>query len=343
MLAVDQTTRLRALNENYVSLEVNADNPELVDLSNLLHQKNNRVHCLELYDSSNQSKEIDLKLFLAIKCNLIYNDSLTVLILKKIILGKKQIELLAEALSTARWIQHLSLQECGLTDECCKILCNSLPKAPSISTLDISGNKITAEGAVAISNLLKHEALSRGISCWIRSLRGRTVDKKKVLGLSRLTLNDNFITDEGLEHIVDCLYDDFWIKAIDMQNCYVTNEGAKLVLRLLDVNNDIAVFDLRHNNGISTMLLTSIIKKIARNKKPLSDENGGEWLSSQNEKLEDIPEYGQILPKSSSVTRKNSATNISNHLRRTQSCRDQRNQRFGSVPVWKRISAEHLK
>ncbi|XP_014294795.1 centrosomal protein of 78 kDa isoform X2 [Halyomorpha halys] len=344
MLAVDETTRLKPLNENYVSLEVNADNPELVDLNSLLHQKNSRVHCLELYNSSNQSKEIDLKLFLAIKCNLLYNDSLAVLILKKIILGKEQTELLAEALSTARWIQHLSLQECGLTDECCKILCDSLPKAPSVSTLDISGNKITADGALVISNLLKHEAMARGISCWIRSLRGRTVDKKKVLGLSRLTLNNNFITDQGLSYIVESLYDDFWIKAIDMQNCCLTNEGAKLVLSLLDVNRDIAVFDMRHNTGISLWLLASIIKRIAINKKSIPDETGGEWLSNENETIENIPEYEEIIPKSPPGTRGNSRTNISSHLRRTQSCLiSQRNQRLGGVPVWQRASAEHLK
>ncbi|VDN13541.1 unnamed protein product [Dibothriocephalus latus] len=61
-------------------------------------------------------------------------------------------------------------------------------------------------------------------------------------GLRRVTLNDNpDIGDAGAVQLADALRDDLWIKAVDLQNCGVSNVGALAWLGILsETKNDIS-------------------------------------------------------------------------------------------------------
>ncbi|BES98084.1 centrosomal protein 78kDa [Nesidiocoris tenuis] len=109
-------------------------------------------------------------------------------------------------------------------------------------------------------NLKNFQDISRYNECWKHSLRCREVNTDVILGLRRLTINENHeIRDKGLKYIIDALYDDNWIKAIDMQNCGITDWGCSAVHKLLETNKEIVVFDLRKNDIVDMTAIASMI------------------------------------------------------------------------------------
>ena len=50
-----------------------------------------------------------------------------------------------------------------------------------------------------------------------------------------------------------------------MQNCGITEDGATLVVKLIEINNDIGVIELRRNSHLNNNTVASIIKRLSKN------------------------------------------------------------------------------
>lgn len=48
-----------------------------------------------------------------------------------------------------------------------------------------------------------------------------------------------------------------------MQNCGITEDGASLIRRLIEINNEIGVVDLRRNSQLSNSTIAGIIKTLS--------------------------------------------------------------------------------
>ena len=67
-------------------------------------------------------------------------------------------------------------------------------------------------------------------------------------GLRRITLNHNpNIGDVGCGEIAESLREDLWVRAVDLQNCGVSEEGARGFQHCLKLNTSLLVVDLRQN------------------------------------------------------------------------------------------------
>ncbi|KAL3318308.1 Centrosomal protein of 78 kDa [Cichlidogyrus casuarinus] len=104
--------------------------------------------------------------------------------------------------------------------------------------------------------------MQRHNSAWADSLRYRKPELDRSGGLRRITLNHNRkLGDEGALFLVDMLWDDLWLKALDLQSCDLTDRSAKAFLSLLTGthsgsparpgNQTLIVLDLRRNSNIS--------------------------------------------------------------------------------------------
>ena len=68
-------------------------------------------------------------------------------------------------------------------------------------------------------------------------------------GLRRITLNHNpNIGDVGCGEIAESLREDLWVRAVDLQNCGVSEEGARGFQHCLKLNTSLLVVDLRQNS-----------------------------------------------------------------------------------------------
>ncbi|XP_073975179.1 centrosomal protein of 78 kDa-like isoform X3 [Rhodnius prolixus] len=186
--------------------------------------------------------------------------------------------ILSEALSKTNCLQHLVLQHCNIGDEGCKLISKALRNQPTVQTIDLSNCEITEQGAFYIAELIKVQEIARFGECWKHSLRYREVSHEIISGLRRIILNNNpNIGDKGLQSIVLVLCDDFWIRALDMQNCGITDLGCTAIINLISMNNKIVVFDIRKNPIQDQNKVTEIFHLLFSHSSPCERAEYG-WL-----------------------------------------------------------------
>ena len=84
-------------------------------------------------------------------------------------------------------------------------------------------------------------------------------------GLRRLTLNHNpDIGDPGCGELAEALREDLWVRAVDLQNCGITEVGARGFQHCLKLNTSLLIVDLRQN-AVSESSLQLIHEQISVN------------------------------------------------------------------------------
>lgn len=190
---------------------------------------------------------------------MINNEHLTTLLLEGLPLKENFITYIANGLSANRSIKNLSFARSALGDEGCSIICSNIKCLTNINCLNLSQCLLGVKGAEAIGDLIKFQKIVRFTQGWENTLRYRTIDPDILPGLKRITINGNQIKDEGLYFIMEILKEDVWIKVIDVQNCGLSDEGAKMILDCLDYNSTLLMVDIQGNCGIS-MEFVNLIK-----------------------------------------------------------------------------------
>eukprot|EP00106_Octopus_bimaculoides_P016297 XP_014783739.1 PREDICTED: centrosomal protein of 78 kDa-like [Octopus bimaculoides] len=163
----------------------------------------------------------------------------------------------------------------------------------SLNAINLVGCNLSWKGADTLAKIIKHQSLVRHNEAWKNSLRYRQPDLECMTGLRRITLNDNpMIGDHGAMLLAEALRDDLWVKALDMQNCGISNFGGKAMNKMLQYNTTLVVLDVRDNPLIESALLRDIIDHVNLNCKAQTEDNSEpeyEWISLDRPNLESKP------------------------------------------------------
>ncbi|XP_054947429.1 centrosomal protein of 78 kDa-like [Physeter macrocephalus] len=82
-------------------------------------------------------------------------------------------------------------------------------------------------------------------------------------GLRCITLNCNtLIGDLGACAFGESLSEELWLRALDLQQCGLTNEGAKALLKTLETNRTLLILDIRKNPLVDHSVIKAVIKKV---------------------------------------------------------------------------------
>ncbi|XP_073967223.1 uncharacterized protein [Choristoneura fumiferana] len=204
---------------------------------------------------------------------------LTSLLLEGLPLKIPYLNPVCEALLANNSLRHVFLPRCLVGDAGCLAICKAVRCMPNILTLDLSGCELTPLGASYIADLLKYQKIHRYSENWVHTLRYRLPDLDQMAGLRRVSVCGNPLGDAGAAALLTVLADDLWIKAMDLQNCELTESTAQTVLQMMESNTTLVVLDLRHNPAIASESLGKVRGALRRN------ETGGvggqySWLSS---------------------------------------------------------------
>ncbi|XP_050436538.1 centrosomal protein of 78 kDa [Adelges cooleyi] len=186
---------------------------------------------------------------------------------------------LLTGISANSTLQHLSLAYCRLGDDDCVSLCRTLRDKPNVRSLDLTGCALSPfAGKNGVVDLIKKQQVRRHEECWVHSLRSRSANPDAMQGLRRLTLNNNpTLGDNGVADLLESLKDDFYVKAVDVQNCGLTDRGAQLALSTLMVNNTLVVLDLRRNPNVSGSMLDTIMTRLYENNTDVEETKRWKW------------------------------------------------------------------
>lgn len=125
--------------------------------------------------------------------------------------------------------------------------------------------------------MIKVQALKRHNEAWKDSLRYGRPDLDSMFGIRRITINSNQqIGDKGVQSLADAFKSDLWLKALDLQDCGITTEGANHLLDGLKFNAMMHVLDVRLNVNIDRDTLQKIMEQVMINSSGNNTEY--EWM-----------------------------------------------------------------
>ncbi|NWX54262.1 CEP78 protein, partial [Promerops cafer] len=229
------------------------------------------------------SKDLTGQLCKAVKGCLGISDVLKHLELQGLLLRERDLALLTKGLVTASSLESVSLAHCPIGDGGLETICQSIKNTTTIRFVNFTACSLTWRGAEHIANVLKYQAIRRRGEAWAESLRYRRPDLEYMRGLRRITLNCNMLVgDKGASAFADCLGEDLWLKALDLQQCGISNEGARSLLDALQTNTTLVVLDLRKNPLIGHVLMKKIIERVLKNGNSADSEF--KWLMSPSSK-----------------------------------------------------------
>ncbi|KAK7933521.1 hypothetical protein WMY93_004417 [Mugilogobius chulae] len=213
-----------------------------------------------------RSKDMTLKLSKALRDTLTVSPNLKTLQLNGLPLRERDLIVLTKGLAKSVSLENLSLANCPISDEGLEIICQSVKYSTSIRTVDFTGCNLTWRGAEHMANIIKHQGMQRHGTAWAESLRYRQPHFERMTGLRRVTLNCNtLIGDRGAAALANELAEDLWVKAVDLQKCGLSNEGARRLLETLKNNSTLSVLDVRSNPLIDKALIKTILEKVLMN------------------------------------------------------------------------------
>ncbi|KAF6327082.1 centrosomal protein 78 [Rhinolophus ferrumequinum] len=178
---------------------------------------------------------------------------------------------------------HLSLANCPIGDGGLEIICQGIKNSVTLKTVNFTGCNLTWQGADHMAKILKYQTMRRHEETWAESLRYRRPDLDCMAGLRRITLNCNtLIGDFGAGAFAESLSEDLWLRALDLQQCGLTNEGAKSLLKALETNRTLVILDIRKNPLVDHSVMKAVIKKVLQNGRSATSEY--QWITSPSVK-----------------------------------------------------------
>uniref|UniRef100_A0A8D2KA76 Centrosomal protein of 78 kDa n=1 Tax=Theropithecus gelada TaxID=9565 RepID=A0A8D2KA76_THEGE len=228
-------------------------------------------------------KDVTFQLCKALKGCLSISSVLKNLELNGLILRERDLTILAKGLNKSTSLVHLSLANCPVGDGGLEIICQGIKSSITLKTVNFTGCNLTWQGADHMAKILKYQTMRRHEETWAESLRYRRPDLDCMAGLRRITLNCNtLIGDLGASAFADSLSEDLWLRALDLQQCGLTNEGAKALLEALETNTTLVVLDIRKNPLIDHSMMKAVIKKVLQNGSSAKSEY--QWITSPSVK-----------------------------------------------------------
>lgn len=226
-----------------------------------------------------RSKDMSLQLCKALKGCLSVSGVLRNLELNGLILRERDLTSLTKGLSKSASLVHLSLANCPIGDGGLEIICQGIKNSVALKTVNFTGCNLTWQGASHMAKILKYQTMRRHEETWAESLRYRRPDLDCMAGLRRITLNCNtLIGDQGASAFADFLSEDLWLRALDLQQCGLTNEGAKALLEALETNRTLVVLDIRKNPLIDHSMMKAVVRKVLQNGRSANSEY--QWVTS---------------------------------------------------------------
>uniref|UniRef100_A0A8C8SC29 Centrosomal protein of 78 kDa n=1 Tax=Pelusios castaneus TaxID=367368 RepID=A0A8C8SC29_9SAUR len=230
-----------------------------------------------------RSKDLTSQLGKAIRGCLTMSSALKSLGLEGLLLRERDLIFLTQGLAKTSSLESLSLAHCPIGDGGLETICQSVRNSAIIKSVNFTGCNLTWRGAEHLANVLKHQAMKRHGEAWAESLRYRRPDLDCMAGLRRITVNCNtLVGDQGARAFAECLGEDLWLKALDLQQCGISNDGAKSLLDAFQTNTTLVILDVRKNPLIDYTLMKKLNERVLMNGNSASSEY--KWLTSPSSK-----------------------------------------------------------
>ncbi|KAI9139272.1 hypothetical protein BKA69DRAFT_1168485 [Paraphysoderma sedebokerense] len=194
--------------------------------------------------------------------NCLRNSLMTNLEFSGIPFKKASLMLLAKGVSQSKTLRKLSLARCEIGDEGLSVIAPALRVSASLQIINVSACGLTFKSGSTLAEVIKYQSVRRLESQWAELLRKSPQETRQVLKtewmsastLKRLIVCNNALGDLGLMYLIETLTNDCGLKALDLIQNNITEEGASAVIELLKAKTELILIDLRNNNFDEVLL-----------------------------------------------------------------------------------------
>nr|XP_009679283.1 PREDICTED: centrosomal protein of 78 kDa-like [Struthio camelus australis] len=258
LCAVQGSVPLKAVKAdlNWGALNLTVDSTKAADWAPLLIAVEVRVLlCPIAFRSFHQwgLEESDLtgQLCKAVKGCPSISDVLKNLELQELLLRERERERESDLILLTKGTQSVCAEQFGCLGLFSILICLGVKNSGSIRYINFTGYSLTWQGAKHMTNVLKHQAMKRHKAAWAERLCYRRPDLGCMTGLRHVAFNCNMLVgDRGASAFAECLGEDLWLKALDSQQCGISNKGAKSLFDALQDNIMLVVLDIRKKNPL---------------------------------------------------------------------------------------------
>ncbi|KAL7302940.1 hypothetical protein TKK_0004167 [Trichogramma kaykai] len=212
---------------------------------------------------------------------------LTSLELEGISIPADCLAVLCVGLASTKSLRTLSLERCHIGDAGCELLCRCLAEVHSLRTLNLAHCELTSASGPHLASALCKQKLALYHDAWMQSLRYREPKLDSMPGLRRLTLNGNTkLGNEAVTAMIEAIRDSLWFKALDLQQCGLSESLSHDIFELLEHNRCLVVVDCRLNPGWHEETLNEIARRVGRNEAQAGAKGANEfrWLPLPQQK-----------------------------------------------------------
>jgi Ran GTPase-activating protein (RanGAP) involved in mRNA processing and transport len=167
---------------------------------------------------------------------------------KTVLLDDDAATALARGLQATTKIQHLSFQNCQLSDEQVFQITDSLKSHPSLQELCLVGNKCTSRGLVGISNLLASpESKLSALDLASQNVGNESMDLSKLAlalsnnrQLSCLQLSENQLDEQSMQNLALALKGNTTLQILHLAWCQFSNDSLQILAEALCSNHTLS-------------------------------------------------------------------------------------------------------
>nr|XP_023026291.1 centrosomal protein of 78 kDa [Leptinotarsa decemlineata] len=216
----------------------------------------------------------------SISCSLRNTSVLTCLELDGLPMFSQYLEPLLQGLKKNKTVKQISFANCLIYDSGCQLVCCYIKFTPNVEVLNLSGCGLSAESGEHLAKLIKYQQINRYCESWHNSLRYENPQSGVMRGIKRITINCNpEFGDTGLEHILDELEDDLWIKALDLQRCGITENLSNRITDVIQYNKSLEIVDLRQNDLLYISTIERVLQ-LLREKQQFGHQPEFQWCNT---------------------------------------------------------------
>jgi centrosomal protein CEP78 len=186
------------------------------------------------------------------------NTQLEVLTLEGLLIEYDTMLLLARRLQINNSLREIDFSRSKMGGRACETLCAHIRHLLNIETLNLSGCGLTSVDMTTIYHYIRSQKIQQEIKPWGGPLRYQT-NEPAASGIKRIVLSNNpLIKDAGVKVVCRALCGNSLVTEICMENCGMTEQGAKYVVKLLTINKTLRVFDIAKNPKIPQKFYSQI-------------------------------------------------------------------------------------
>ncbi|XP_057364604.1 protein Cep78 homolog [Daphnia carinata] len=192
------------------------------------------------------------------------SQHLTELFLVGIPFSVADLDCVSKGIVNSNSLEHICFAESKIGDKGLAKIIEAVKAKPNIACLDLRNSGLSDKVGKLLASLVSFQSVARDNAAQKACLSAGDPNLDLMCGLKRLSLSGNSLSD-AVGHLALALYEDSWIKAIDLQFCNLRDDHLNQLIVAAEKSCSLVYVDTSNNDGLNSSLVKRLKKVLEFN------------------------------------------------------------------------------